>query len=111
MNTGIVLSGLAIGVFLWGPLAYRMARNRGRNVWGWYVAGVLIGLIALIALAIAGKTREKKAAEIPGAAAVADGRSGLSTVEELRGLADLHDHGALTDEEYAHEKEHVLAHH
>jgi Short C-terminal domain len=105
--------GLAVGLILWGPLAYNMAKNRGRQVWVWYATGVLLGFIPLIVLGILGKTDAKKEAEIQEVAAAAKAMAGstprLGHVEELQGLAELHDKGALTDEEYAHEKEHVLA--
>ena len=59
-------------------------------------------------LAIFGKSKEKKAAELAPVAPVAPV---LSSTEELKTLSALHDSGGLTDEEFTHEKERVLAHH
>jgi hypothetical protein len=103
----LLITGLFFGLILWGPIAAVMAKNRGRNVWAWYFGGVVIGFIALIILGLQGKTDEKKAAEIREVAAAA---ASVGRVEDLRGLAELHDKGALTDDEYTHEKSRVLAH-
>jgi hypothetical protein len=107
----MIISGLFLGLVLWGPIAAVMARDRGRNALAWYFGGVVIGFIALIILGVQGKTDEKKAAELRevAAATAAAGPSSAGHVGELRELAELHDKGALTDEEYAHEKEHVFA--
>jgi choline-glycine betaine transporter len=42
-----------------------MAESRGRNVWGYTIAGILVSpLIAWILLALLGKTPEKTKADI-----------------------------------------------
>lgn len=45
--------------------SYKMAERRGRNVWAWLAFSVLLSpLLAWIALAIMGKTKEKQAEEL-----------------------------------------------
>ena len=51
---------LAIGAF-WAVIGSNMAATRGRNTTAWAIAGFLVGLFAIIPLAIIGKTAEKKA--------------------------------------------------
>jgi hypothetical protein len=54
-----------IFVALFALITYKMAESRGRNVWGYTIAGILLSpLIMWILLALLGKTPEKKKAEI-----------------------------------------------
>jgi len=52
-----------IFIFIWLLMmyaGYSMAESRGRSKLGWTIASFFFGVFALIALAIAGKTREKR---------------------------------------------------
>lgn len=50
-----------IFVGLFSVITYKMAENRGRNALGYTIAGILLSpVIMWIALAILGKTPEKK---------------------------------------------------
>jgi choline-glycine betaine transporter len=54
-----------IFVVLFAAITYKMAESRGRNVWGYTLGGLLVSpVIMWIALAILGKTPEKKKEEI-----------------------------------------------
>jgi choline-glycine betaine transporter len=54
-----------IFVALFAVITYKMAESRGRNAWGYTIGGLLISpVIMWIALAILGKTPEKKKEEI-----------------------------------------------
>jgi choline-glycine betaine transporter len=54
-----------IFVVLFAAVTYKMAESRGRNAWGYTIGGLLISpVIMWIALAILGKTPEKKKEEI-----------------------------------------------
>jgi len=54
-----------IFVALFAVVTYKMAESRGRNVWGYTIGGLLISpVIMWIALAILGKTPEKKKEDI-----------------------------------------------
>jgi choline-glycine betaine transporter len=54
-----------IFVALFAVITYKMAESRGRNVWGYTIGGLLVSpVIMWIALAILGKTPEKKKEEI-----------------------------------------------
>ncbi len=54
-----------IFVALFAVITYKMAESRGRNVWGYTIAGILVSpLIMWILLAILGKTPEKTKADI-----------------------------------------------
>jgi hypothetical protein len=54
-----------IFVALFAVITYKMAESRGRNAWGYTIAGILTSpVIMWIALAILGKTPEKKKEEI-----------------------------------------------
>jgi choline-glycine betaine transporter len=54
-----------IFVALFAVITYKMAESRGRNVWGYTLGGLLVSpVIMWIALAILGKTPEKKKEEI-----------------------------------------------
>jgi choline-glycine betaine transporter len=54
-----------IFVALFAVITYKMAESRGRNVWGYTIAGILVSpLIAWILLALLGKTPEKTKADI-----------------------------------------------
>ena len=50
----VIVISLAFGA-LWAWVCNSMAAKRGRNTIGWTVAGFLVGLFAVVALAIAGK--------------------------------------------------------
>lgn len=70
-------------------------------------------IIAGTATAVSGKVAAKQAAGAappPGAAAEAAPAAGLSTeaMEQLKKLADLHQSGILTDEEFATQKARIL---
>jgi multisubunit Na+/H+ antiporter MnhB subunit len=61
MEIILVLSFVAI----FAVITYKMAESRGRNVWGYTIAGILVSpLIAWILLALLGKTPEKTKADI-----------------------------------------------
>ncbi len=52
-------------VAIFAIITYKMAENRGRNAWGYTLAGLLLSpLIMWIVLAILGKTPEKTKADI-----------------------------------------------
>jgi hypothetical protein len=52
---------ILIFVALFAVITYKMAESRGRNAWGYTIAGILISpVIMWIALAILGKTKEKE---------------------------------------------------
>jgi len=52
-------------VAIFGVITYKMAENRGRNAWGYTIAGILLSpLVMWIVLAIVGKTPEKTKADI-----------------------------------------------
>jgi hypothetical protein len=54
-----------IFVALFAVITYKMAENRGRNVWGYTIVGILLSpVIMWIVLAILGKTPEKTKADI-----------------------------------------------
>jgi choline-glycine betaine transporter len=54
-----------IFVALFAVITYKMAESRGRNVWGYTIAGILVSpVIMWIVLAILGKTPEKTKADI-----------------------------------------------
>jgi hypothetical protein len=42
------------------PVAYRMARDRGRSTWAWLDMAMLFGPLALLALLILGRRRAGK---------------------------------------------------
>jgi hypothetical protein len=55
------LIGLAIFVGLatmWGAIARNMARKRGRNGTRWFWLGFVFGLLAVIVVALMGRTNE-----------------------------------------------------
>lgn len=110
---------IGIGV-LWALLGKRMATRRGRNATVWPIVCFFFGPLGIITLAIVGATDEAKAAkqaEMATAVAAAVAAKTvpdvvpLSWTEEMQKLADLHDAGTLTDEEFAQEKTRLLAHH
>jgi hypothetical protein len=54
-----------IFVALFAVITYKMAESRGRNAWGYTIAGILVSpLIMWILLALLGKTPEKTKADI-----------------------------------------------
>jgi uncharacterized membrane protein len=42
------------------PVAYQMARDRGRSTWAWLDIAMIFGPLALLALLILGKRRASK---------------------------------------------------
>jgi hypothetical protein len=81
----------------------------------WLIVVILLPFIGTLIYLIArkpGSTPEERealaAARGGGAAAAAPASSGTSTADQLHKLADLHDRGKLTDDEYASEKARLL---
>jgi hypothetical protein len=105
--------GIAFGL-LWAYFGRRLAIRKGRSATIWPIVCFLTGLIGLIVLAIVPATAAKKAeaarpAQAP-PAPVPD-TVPLAWVEEMRHIGELHDAGTLSDDEFAHEKERLLAQH
>jgi Short C-terminal domain len=98
---------------IWAAVGANMAKKRGRSETVWGVVCFVIGLVGVIVLAIAGKTEEKKREDVQKYLPTSQVPNTVPPdwTEELRKLGELHDSGALSDEEFTHEKERILAHH
>jgi uncharacterized membrane protein len=73
---------------------------------GWVIFIIILPLLGILIYLI---TRPKPTPEeLQAMEREARQAAGISTAEELQGLADLHDRGALTDEEFAAEKKKLL---
>ncbi len=103
-GTEVVIVLLFWALWIWAGV--HMARSRGRDPTTWGIICFLTGVFGVIALAIAGDSREAREAE-------REWRQPRSVdyTEQLRRLSVLHDDGALSDTEYDQEKRKVLASH
>lgn len=104
----VVAIVVALLFSLWGT---NMAEHRGRNKTVWGIVCFLTGLLGIIVLAFVPKTEEKKREEVQKYIPTVPDTVPVAWTEEIRQLSDLHDAGTLSDEEFAHEKERILAHH
>jgi hypothetical protein len=83
---------------------YQLAKKKGRRPWLWAVLGFVAGIVALIVLALLPNLREKET-EVEIARALPTAR-----LDRLAALGELHDKGALSDGEFAVEKDWVMRH-
>ena len=102
MDGAVIVIGLVMGV-VWAIVGNRIAAGKGRGVALWTIVCFLTGLIGVVIVAVLPSKRVAEVAAAPEPAPDA-------WLEELRKLSELHDTRALSDEEFAHEKERVLAH-
>jgi hypothetical protein len=107
---------------LWFFLLFRVIMDifRSRDLGGWGKAGWLVFAIVLPFLGVlvyliarGGKMADRDAAQAQAQDEAAQAREAAhgngSTADELTKLADLHDHGAISDADYARGKEKALS--
>ena len=87
-------------------IAWRVADDRGRRPGVWGGLAFLFGIFALLVLILLpSKAEERQAAPIDTSAGV----DYLDQLERLERLNRLRQSGALTDEEYEHQKQRLLS--
>ena len=107
---------------LWFFLLFRVIMDifRSRDLGGWGKAGWLVFVIVLPFLGVlvyliarGGKMADRDAAQAQAQDEAAHAREAAhgngSTADELTKLADLHDHGAISDADYERGKEKILS--
>ena len=99
----IAVIALAFGV-IWATACHQLAKKKGRRPWMWAFLGLLGGLVSLVVLALLPNLRSKEAAQHLERALP------TARLDRLGTLGELHDKGALSDDEFAVEKEWVLHH-
>ncbi len=84
-------------------IAWRVADDRGRRPGVWGGLAFLFGIFALLVLILLpSKAEERQAAPI-------DTSAGVDYLDQLERLNRLRQSGALTDEEYEHQKQRLLS--
>lgn len=107
--SGAVVAGMILSVIL-AAAGYNLAKKKGRRpwLWAWFGFGIffmpIIGIVSLIVLAFLPNLREKEVeAELGRALPTA-------RLERLAKLGELHEKGALADDEFVVEKDWLLHH-